>query len=198
MCGILAPVLVAATGIDQMAEVKLVDALVVAELDNVGQGFVRALRQAETQANFDAAFLQLALGVFVLGLGSYQLLGLPAIQTTRMAAVPYGVLGGLVGTLFGTGGPFYVLYLGMRGLKKASIRASFAMWFVIDGAIRLTGYTAAGIANMETLRALALALPVAAVALFVGGRIQLGFSQEAFRKFVSVLLVLSGIALILK
>ncbi len=146
----------------------------------------------------DGAILQLALGVFVLVLGSYQLLGLPAIRATRLAAVPYGLLGGLVGTLFGTGGPFYVLYLGMRGLDKAATRASFAMWFVIDGAVRLSGYATAGIATVDTAWALLFALPVAGMGMLIGGRIQVDFSQDVFKKFVSVLLVVSGLTLILK
>ncbi len=39
---------------------------------------------------------------------------------------PAGLFGGLVGTLFGTGGPFYMIYLTIRGLEKRSLRASFA------------------------------------------------------------------------
>ena len=131
-------------------------------------------------------------------MGIYQLLSLPAVRTTRFGAVPYGVLGGLVGTLFGTGGPFYALYLSLRGLEKDAFRASFATWFVIDGTIRLAGYAAAGIAGLETLKALALALPFALVGLLVGGRLQLGIEQAVFKKLISSLLVVSGIALLLK
>ena len=146
----------------------------------------------------DANVLRLALGTFVLVMGTYQLLGLPAIKATRFSALPYGFLGGLVGTLFGTGGPFYVLYLGMRALDKDAIRASFAMWFVIDGTIRLGGYAAAGIIGTDSLKLLALALPFAVAGLFVGGRIHLRLPQDQFKRFISVLLVASGIALITK
>ena len=88
----------------------------------------------------DAVLLRRALGVFVLVYGIYQLSPLPPIRSTRFSALPYGLLGGLVGTLFGTGGPFYVMYLSMRGLDKDALRASFAVWFVILGSCLSCGW----------------------------------------------------------
>ena len=107
-------------------------------------------------------------------------------------------MGGLVGTLFGTGGPFYVIYLSMRGLEKDALRASFATWFLVDGSLRLGGYAAFGFLGRDTLEAIAVALPFALLGLLVGGRIHTGLSQDVFRRVISVLLVFSGIALLLK
>ena len=146
----------------------------------------------------DAAVLRRSLGVFVLVYGAYQLSPLPAIRATRLSSVPYGVLGGLVGTLFGTGGPFYVIYLSMRGLDKNTLRVSFAAWFVIDGTMRLGGYAAFGFLGLEALLKAAMALPFAALGLFVGGRIHTTLSQDAFRRIISVLLLVSGCGLLLK
>ncbi len=146
----------------------------------------------------DATLLRRALGVFVLAYGIWQLSPLPAIRTTRLSAVPYGVLGGLVGTLFGTGGPFYVIYLSMRGLDKVALRASFAAWFIIDGTMRLTGYAVFGFLDRDTLLKAALSLPFAALGLFMGGRIHTNLSQDTFRRIISVLLLISGCGLLLK
>jgi len=146
----------------------------------------------------DADLLRRALGVFVLGYGAWQLSPLPAVRTTRWSSLPYGVMGGLVGTLFGTGGPFYVIYLSMRGLEKEALRASFATWFLVDGSLRLGGYAAFGFLGRDTVAAIAAALPFAALGLLVGGRIHTGLSQGVFRRVISVLLLFSGVALLLK
>lgn len=52
-------------------------------------------------------------------------------------AAPCGFAGGLLGALFGTGGPLYVIYLGLRELGKGAFRATFALNFLFGGAIRL-------------------------------------------------------------
>ncbi len=146
----------------------------------------------------DPLVLRRALGVFVLVYAVYQLSPLPPIRATRLSSLPYGVLGGLVGTLFGTGGPFYVIYLSMRGLDKVALRASFAAWFMIDGTMRLAGYTAFGFLDADTLLKTALSLPFAGLGLYLGGRIHTGLSQDVFRRVISVLLLLSGCGLLLK
>jgi uncharacterized membrane protein YfcA len=142
--------------------------------------------------------LRRALGIFVLIYGAYQLSPLPSIRTTRLSALPYGLFGGLVGTLFGTGGPFYIMYLSMRGLEKTALRASFAVWFIIDGSMRLAGYLAFGFLDADTLLKTAIAIPVAGLGLYLGGRIHTNISQDLFRRIISVLLLLSGCALLLK
>lgn len=158
-------------------------------------GVVAALYMLDA---LDARVLRRALGGFVLLYGTYQLLALPAISATRWSALPYGVLGGLIGTMFGTGGPFYVMYLSMRGLEKGALRASFAIWFLVDGSMRIAGYSAFGFMNLQALKALAMALPVALLGLLIGGRVHTRMSQQWFKRVISVLLVLSGLALIFK
>lgn len=70
---------------------------------------------------------------------------------------------GFVGTLFGTGAPFYVIYMNLRHLDKNSFRATFAAIFLIDGAMRLAGYTANDFYTLEMLMYLAVAVPVTGV-----------------------------------
>lgn len=95
----------------------------------------------------DATVLQVALGGFVLLYAVYQLLPTPDWHGSRLVSVPLGFLGGWVGALFGTGGPFYVTYLTLRGLDKGVFRASVATNFLIDGSMRLAGYAALGLYN---------------------------------------------------
>ena len=88
---------------------------------------------------------------FVITYAIYQLLPLPALGGSRLWAVLCGCLGGFVGTLFGTGGPFYVMYLKLRDLDKNVFRATFAANFLIDGAIRLGSYAVIGLFRWQLL-----------------------------------------------
>ncbi len=142
--------------------------------------------------------LSRALGSFVIVYAVYQLLPLPPMRGSRVAAIACGLLGGLVGTLFGTGGPFYAIYFNLRGLDKSAFRATFATNFLIDGGVRLVGYAAAGLLGWTTLSWVGMALPLMAAGLYVGSRIHLGLSQQAFVRLVSLILLASGAALLVR
>jgi uncharacterized membrane protein YfcA len=138
------------------------------------------------------------LGGFVIAYAIYQMLPLPELRSSRVAATHCGFLGGLVGTLFGTGGPFYVIYLNLRGLDRTVFRATFAMNFLIDGGVRLAAFVGAGLFTRQTLGYLLAAVPIAGAGLYVGGRIQTGLSQRTFQVVIRMLLLASGLALLLK
>lgn len=138
------------------------------------------------------AGLNRAFGVFILVFAVYQLLPLPPLRGRRVWSVPTGFLGGLVGTLFGTGGPFYMIYLTLRGLDKLPLRASFAAFFLVDGGIRLGGFLLVGMLDPGALRTLAVWLPPAALGLFIGGRVHVALSPAIFRLGISAVLLFSG------
>ena len=117
---------------------------------------------------------------------------------SRLWAMPWGAIGGLINALFGTGGPFYVIYLKLRGLGKDELRASIATILLFDGIGRVSGYAIGGFYSESALILVAAGLPLAALALFVGGHIQTGMSQQVFHRSISALLLVSGIALLIK
>ena len=128
----------------------------------------------------------------------YQLIVLPTLHASRIAATYCGFLGGLMGAIFNAGGPFYVIYFSMRTLDKTVFRSTFAANYLIDGGIRLAAYAALGLFQRELLVYLLMALPLAAAGLFVGGRVHTGLPQRVFVQFISLLLVASGALLILR
>jgi uncharacterized membrane protein YfcA len=160
-------------------------------LVGIGLGFF-VLRAIPT------AILGKILGGFVVVYAIYQLLPLPSFRSSRLLAVLCGCLGGLVGTLFGTGGPFYVMYLKLRNLDKSVFRATFATNFLIDGAIRLISYAFLGLLRWQLLLYLLAALPIVSIGLYLGGRLHTGVSPHAFVRLLSFLLLGSGMALLLK
>lgn len=149
--------------------------------------------------NVDLLWLTRALGLFIIVFAIYTLSGYtPKPGAARGWAALAGASGGLIGTLFGTGGPFYVTYFKVRDLDKQAFRATFAATFLMDGAARLVGYAAGGFLTGPFLLLLATALPLMAVSLYVGGHIHTAISQATFQRGISALLIVSGVLLLLR
>ncbi len=147
----------------------------------------------------DGAVLTKFLGIFILGYAIYSLSGhSPKGHTSKLWSIIAGIGGGMVGTLFGTGGPFYVIYLQLRGLGKTPFRASVATIFLIDGASRIVGYTITGFYTRDTLILMLAGLPLMVIAMILGGRIHTNISQLMFKRAIGVILIGSGIALLVR
>jgi len=138
-----------------------------------------------------------ALGTFVVLFAVYQFMGVEfAGRYSKGWAVLAGGSGGVIGTVFGTGGPFYVIYFRLRGLDKTEMRATIAATFLVDGGWRLVGFGAAGYYTRDFLIAMVAALPVMVAAFYVGSRTHMRMSQQSFQRAISVLLAISGLALL--
>lgn len=149
--------------------------------------------------NLDASLLKKFLGGFILLYAIYSLFSItPQRKASRWWAILAGSFGGLIGALFATGGPFYVIYLKLRGLNKSEFRATFALVFLLDGAARLSGFTLAGFYNRDLLLLILASVPFMAVGLYVGGHVHTSISQQRFQQMISILLIVSGIALLIK
>lgn len=147
----------------------------------------------------DADLLRTALGGFILLYALYTLLNSgPGFFGSRLWAAPAGGLGGLIGTLFGTGGPFYVIYLRLRHLDKTPFRATVATIFLIDGSSRIVGYFFSGFYQLDTMLLVLLALPIMVLGMYLGGHVHTTLSQQAFQRAIGVLLIGSGLALLLR
>lgn len=149
--------------------------------------------------NIDTALLVHALGVFILLFALYSLIA-PEIKQhcSRKWASLAGSIGGVISTLFGTGGPLYVIYFQLRGLPKSVFRSTIATAFLIDGSVRLSGYALAGFYSREILLWIAASIPVMAIGLYIGGHIHTNISQRQFQRAIGVLLIISGGALLTK
>ena len=78
-------------------------------------------------------------------------------------------------------------------------RATFATNFLIDGAIRLGSYALIGLFRWQLLAYLLAALPWWSLACISGDAAsRWGWSQNVFVRFISLLLLGSGMALLLK
>ena len=148
--------------------------------------------------NVDANLLAFALGIFVLAYSIYSLFSFHTTPGSRRWAILAGSFGGLVGALFGTGGPFYVAYLKMRQLDKGAFRATIAMVFLVDGGTRMFAYASTGLFTSQVLILVAVMFPVLLVAMYVGHHLHIKIEPHRFNQMISIMLLFSGIMLIYK
>jgi hypothetical protein len=148
--------------------------------------------------NLPKAPLLTALGLFVLAFGLRSVLNLHGTRTiSRLWAMPAGLTGGMVGALFGTGGPPYVIYLNHRLRDKGELRATFSWLFIIEGGLRIVTFLIAGLLlNLDLLIAIAGALPLVALGLWAGNRVHVGLTPTQMQRILGALLLTSGTSLL--
>lgn len=144
--------------------------------------------------------LLIGLGLFVGAFGIRSLMFLHGDSTvSRWWSLPTGLLGGIVGAVFGTGGPPYVIYLSRRIHNKRQLRATFSGLFILDGGLRVIIFGFSGLLNQESMLTASIAgLPILIIGLYVGHRIHLGLSNASMTRFIGLLLIASGLSLLIK
>ena len=142
----------------------------------------------------------LALGVFV---GVYALHVIvrrrPLHRLSRGWAAPAGVGGGIVGALFGMGGPPYVMYITGRIADPAAQRATIAQMVILNVGLRVVAFALAGLLASRTLwLAVMLLLPVALAGLWVGNRVHLSVTPATMARIIGAALLVTGAALVVR
>ncbi|WP_395610670.1 sulfite exporter TauE/SafE family protein [Pseudomonas sp. B22129] len=141
--------------------------------------------------------LLLLMGLFISAYAIYSLSvkARPA-QLPKGWAIPMGTVGGLFGALFGSGGFLYAIYLNSR-LPKDAARATQSALISCSTVVRLSLFLIAGVyADLPLLMLALCLLPAMAVGLWCGRRLTMRMSREAFVRWVTWLVLASGIALI--
>ncbi len=152
----------------------------------------------------DARALAQGLGVLVIGYGAYSVWATTRPPATvpaspRFLAPIAGILGGAVGTTFGTmASIFYAIYFDAIRLAKEHFRATMSAMILTLSDVRGLGYAAVGEFGVEVLTTFALAFPMMLIGIFIGGRFHAGMSETTFRRLVGAVLIVSGLALIWK
>ncbi|HEX8786718.1 MAG TPA: sulfite exporter TauE/SafE family protein [Telluria sp.] len=143
--------------------------------------------------------LLVLLGVFILAYAGWGLLarGAPRPLGTIWAA-PFGVVGGIFTALFGTGGPFYTIYLTRRLQDKLALRATISGVLFFSAITRVVLFTGAGLYKQPGVLPLAaLLLPCALGGLYLGNRLHHRLPAERIRQAIWVVLTVGGVSLVL-
>jgi uncharacterized membrane protein YfcA len=141
-----------------------------------------------------------ALGVFVC---AYALRLMLRRETSRRLArwwaAPAGITGGVVGALFGMGGPPYVAYIAGRVPDPAAQRATISHMVILNVGLRVVAFAFAGFLLSRALWiAVAMLLPVAWTGVWVGHQLHVRVAAPTVARAIGGVLLLSGAALIVR
>jgi len=141
-----------------------------------------------------------ALGTFVCLYALHVILRRgPAHRVSRRWAAPAGVFGGVVGALFGMGGPPYVVYIAGRIEDPAAQRATIAQMVILNVGLRVIAFALAGLLVSRPLWiALMFALPVAGAGLWLGNRAHVRLRPATTARLIGLALLLTGASLIVR
>ena len=110
-----------------------------------------------------------------------------------------GVAGGLLGTLFGAGvGPIYVIYFNALRMEREIFRVTMSTVVLLGGAARIAGYARLGFYEASSVFLIAIGLPLVLVGSWLGDRVIRRLDPRMFGRLVGGLILLSGLALLLK
>ena len=150
--------------------------------------------------NLQSDVLLLLMGLFVTAYALYSLM--VKVRPTQLAAgwaVPMGTVGGLFGALFGSGGFLYAIYLNGRLTSKEQARATQGALISCSTVVRLGLFIIAGVYAEIPLLVLAVCLlPAMLIGSWIGRGITMKLSREAFVRLITWLVLISGIALLVR
>ena len=106
--------------------------------------------------------LLVGLGLFVIFFGLRYLFNVHSENPiSRWWSLPTGLSGGLIGAMFGTGGPPYVVYLSHRLHDKTQLRGTLSGLFMLEGALRLVIFLFMGLLLQPNIwQSLLLSIPL--------------------------------------
>jgi uncharacterized membrane protein YfcA len=144
--------------------------------------------------------LLVGLGSFVIFFGLRYLFNVHGEKSiSRWWSLPTGLSGGLIGAMFGTGGPPYVVYLTHRLHDKSQLRGTLSGLFLLEGALRIITFLLMGLLlQPDMLKSLLMALPLMGLGLYLGNRVHLGITRRQQLALIGVLLLGSGGSLLWK
>jgi hypothetical protein len=152
-------------------------------------------------ATADVTYLKQLLGIVVMFAGGWFLLGRSSAGATGARhradarfwlSVPVGLLSGILGGLFGTGGPPVIIYLRGFGLSKGTFRATILSFFFVMSAARTVAYSSGGLLTTTQLYAALWLLPGTLAGTLLGMHVHRQLPDATFQRIVAGLLVLLG------
>ena len=144
--------------------------------------------------------LMLALGLFVLAYALWSMRAAGALAPLAPSwGMPAGFLSGITSSMFGIGGPPYVIYLTRRGLDAQAMRSTMAATGIVSIGGRALAFGATGLLSEPAVWATtAVALPASLLAISLAERLRPHLSAVATRRVIEWLLLISGVSLAAK
>ena len=146
-----------------------------------------------------ATLLLGGLGAIVVAYGVLYASGRqPKVRVARWSAAPVGIFAGMTSSMFGVGGPIYVMYLTARGSTPDNIRATVPVIFIFTTIARIVIFAVAGLFTASVLYTAAALLPLMVAGMWIGHHLHLNMSREQLVRIIGVLLIGSGASLLVR
>lgn len=145
----------------------------------------------------DPGVLRLGVGMLLIAYAAYGLLrptvrGVPANVPVELGV---GLANGVLGGMTGLAGVFVTIWCGMRGWSKDTQRSVYQPVILASFIATAVSLIAAGALTRDFGKLYLLGLPPLLAGTLVGFKLYGHLNDEAFRKVILVLLLLSGLAL---
>ena len=150
--------------------------------------------------NMDVKAIKLVFGLIVIILGTEMFLQEyrgKNVHSSKPALAFVGLIAGVACGLFGVGA-LLAVYISRVTENSNSFKANISAVFIVENSFRIIFYYILGLLTLNTLKSALLLTPFALLGLLTGMKFSNYLDEKFVRKFTSVMLVLSGIALILK
>jgi uncharacterized membrane protein YfcA len=112
-----------------------------------------------------------------------------------LTAAVYTAVAGFVHGIYASGGPLLIYALGKLNLSKSVFRSTLAAVWLFFSIILTGSYLIAGEFSRESLRLIAILLPVIIVGLLLGEWLHHHIDEYRFRIFVFSVLLFAGISI---
>lgn len=120
------------------------------------------------------------------------------VRWKRWSAPPTGLISGLLGGLFGVGGPPVIIYFQLSGVNKAVFRGSLMAIFLLIALVRVPSYIIGGLITEARIWSALAVVPAVFIGCYLGTRIHIQLSEAKFKRLVSATLVFIGVLLLLR
>ncbi len=140
--------------------------------------------------------LKKALGVFILIYVAYVSFGKKKVELNKGGIISFGVLAGFFSGVFSTGGPLYVMCIENTVREVKAFRATMIGVLGLVTITRVPALAVSGILNFNHLKMSLIVFPVFLFAQFLGKRTFKKINEKAFKRFLMILLCISGLLLI--
>jgi hypothetical protein len=140
--------------------------------------------------------LKKALGVFILIYVAYVSFGKKKVELNKGGIISFGVLAGFFSGVFSTGGPLYVMCIENTVREVKAFRATMIGVLGLVTITRVPALAVSGILNFNHLKMSLIVFPVFLFAQFLGKRTFKKIDEKAFKRFLMILLCISGLLFI--
>jgi uncharacterized membrane protein YfcA len=150
-------------------------------------------------SHIDRDYLRTGVGVLLVAYSTY-FLARPSVHKVKAhlpVEIGVGVLNGLLAGMTGLAGPVITIWCQLRGFSKDAQRAVFQPVILAAFIMTALSLAVAGAVTPKLIQVYLYGLPALGAGLWVGLKLYGHLDDNAFRKVVLILLLISGIVLVL-